>query len=103
MEHVPVIIVGIAAVGVLVWLVWPNPSTERSPADLAEGELLDASDSQQMGLLAGLTDGDIEDAAVMRYALQRFEEIHGHKPTTRDIATVAGLMDPTKRANDDRR
>jgi len=54
--------------------------------------LIDPSDSRQIGLLAGLTGGGIADAATLRFALERFEQLHGRKATTRDVGTVAGLM-----------
>jgi hypothetical protein len=49
------------------------------------------------GTLIGLSGGSIGDAAVARYALERFEALHGRKATLRDAATVAGLLESTPR------
>lgn len=86
MEHLFAIILGIAALGIFVWLLWPGASAD---------EIIDPSDSRQIGVLIGMTGGDIADAAVARFALQRFEEIHGRRATTRDLGLVAGLMTST--------
>lgn len=53
---------------------------------------IDPDNSTQMGVLVGLTGGAVADAAVMRYALQRFEQNHGRKPTMQDAGLVVGLM-----------
>lgn len=55
------------------------------------GELIDPDDAGQIGRLVGLAGGDIPSAAVLRFALQRFEQIHGRKATTRDIGIVLGI------------
>ena len=43
-------------------------------------------------MLIGLAGGDVADAAVARYALERFEQTHGRKATTRDVGVVVGFM-----------
>jgi hypothetical protein len=88
MHNVFAILIGLTALGFFVWLLMPSSSSEK-PGD---GELIDPSDSRQIGMLIGMTGGDINDAAGARFALQRFEEIHGRKATTRDVGIVIGLM-----------
>ena len=88
MKDLLAILIGIAALGFFVWLLIPSSPTTSD----TEGELIDPSDSRQLGLLAGLTGGGIADAATLRFALERFEQLHGRKATTRDVGTVAGLM-----------
>lgn len=82
------VFLGAAAVGLFVWLMIPRSSA----GPRADDELIDPSDSRQIGLLVGLVGGGIADAAVARYALERFEKIHGRKATTRDIGVVVGIM-----------
>ncbi len=91
MHALPVIIMGVIAVAALIWMLWGS----RTPADssaTADGELLDPADARQMGLLAGQMGGGVADAALYQFALRRFEEIHGRKATTRDVGTVAGMV-----------
>jgi len=88
MQTVFTILIGVGAVSALVWLLIPSSTSDPETG----GELIDPSDSRQIGLLIGMTGGDVTDAAVARFALQRFEEIHGRKPTTRDVGMVVGLM-----------
>jgi hypothetical protein len=87
-EHIKTIIIGGAALAVLIWLLIPS-SQSKSQAD---GELIDPSDSRQIGLLIGLYGGGIADAALARFALERFEQIYGRKATTKDVGMVVGLM-----------
>ena len=90
MHHIPAILVAVFAVGVLIWLL--VPSSSPSASEERGGELLDPSDSRQIGMLVGMTGGNITDAAAARFALQRFEQMHGRKATTRDVGIVVGLM-----------
>ncbi|MBK6942079.1 MAG: hypothetical protein IPH13_18015 [Planctomycetes bacterium] len=89
MDTIYDILIGAAALAVFIWLLVPSSSSAPSAA---EGELIDPSDSRQIGLLIGLAGGSIADAAVARFALERFEQIHGRKATTRDVGLVVGLM-----------
>lgn len=89
MDTICNILMGAAALAVFIWLLVPSSSSKPSAAD---GEVIDPSDSYQIGLLIGLAGGDIADAAVARSALERFEEMHGRKATTRDVGLVVGLM-----------
>ena len=91
MHPIFVIFIGVIAVAILIWMFRGSRSAAGSSASV-DGELLDPNDSYQMGLLAGLMGGDVVDAAVYQFALRRFEEIHGRKATTRDVGTVAGLV-----------
>ena len=81
------IVIGIAVIGFFVWLF--IPSTQKAGDN---GELIDPSDERQIGMLVGLIGGGIADAAVARFALERFEQIHGRKATTKDVGLVVGLM-----------
>lgn len=89
MDTISSTLIGAAALAVFIWLLVPSSSSKPSAAD---GGLIDPSDSCQIGLLIGLAGGDIADAAVARSALERFEEMHGRKATTRDVGLVVGLM-----------
>ena len=88
MDPIFAILVGAAALGFFIWLLIPS----SSPKPDSCGELIDPADSRQIGLLMGLAGGGIADAAVARFALERFEQIHGRKATTRDVGIVVGLM-----------
>lgn len=88
-------IVGISLcliIGMFVWWLFGGSAAARKGSSAGTDELIDPNDSRQIGLLVGLMGGSIADAAVVRFALQRFEEIHGRKATTRDAGIVAGLM-----------
>lgn len=63
-----------------------------SSANGSHDELIDPSNSYQIGLILGMTGGTVKEAAIVRFALQRFEEQHGRKATMRDVGTVIGLM-----------
>jgi hypothetical protein len=88
MNTIFAILVGAAALGLFIWLM----ISSSSPKKEADGELIDPSDSRQIGLLIGLSGGGIADAAVARFALERFEQIHGRKATTKDVGIVIGLL-----------
>ena len=92
METIFAILIGASAIGVFIWLLIPGPTRATKTGD----ELIDASDSRQLGQLVGLAGGTVADAAVARYALERFEQIHGRKATTRDAGIVAGLISGMK-------
>jgi hypothetical protein len=89
METIFGILFIVSVLVVFVWLIMPSRATTSPPGT---GELIDPSDSRQIGLLVGMYGGDVADAAIARYALQRFEAIHGRKATTRDVGVVVGLM-----------
>jgi len=63
-----------------------------SSANGSHDELIDPSNSYPIGLIVGMTGWAVMDAAIVRFALQRFEEQHGRKATMRDVGTVIGLM-----------
>jgi hypothetical protein len=79
------IILGITALIFFVWLITP---TKKSHAV----QFIDPDDSYQIGMLAGLVGCSMPDAAVMRYALQRFQEMNGRRATTKDIGIVLGII-----------
>lgn len=86
------IIIGVLAVAFFVWLFIPTKAT-APPSDASGKTLIDPDNSYQIGMLVGMTGGSIPDAAVMRYALDRFKQIHGRPATTQDIGIVLGFID----------
>jgi hypothetical protein len=92
MQYIFAIIVGVAALAFFVWLLLPDGASTDTPTNTSPDELIDPSDSRQIGMLVGMMGGSIADAAVARFALERFEQIHNRKATTRDIGAVVGLM-----------
>ena len=92
MNNIIPIIIGIAGLGFFIWLMIPSAVSTTSTNDSTGDDIIDASNPQQIGILIGLTGGSISDAAVARFALQRFEEIHGRKATMREVGMVVGLM-----------
>jgi hypothetical protein len=91
MQIVIQVSVACAALAFLVWLMIPN--SKRGSTDKTGDSFIDPDDTRQIALLVGLKGGSIPDAAVMRFALQRFEQQHGRRATTRDIGIVLGLID----------
>ena len=91
MQHVIGIGLCLIVLG-FVWWLFGGSAAARKGSTSGTDELIDPSDPRQIGLLTGLMGGGIADAAAVRFALQRFEEIHGRKATTRDAGTVVGLM-----------
>ena len=85
------ILFGLAAMAFFIWLVIPTKGTSDVTDD-AGVPFIDPDDSYQIGMLVGMTGGSIPEAAVMRYALQRFKELHGRRATTHDIGIVLGLI-----------
>jgi hypothetical protein len=90
------IIISILAVGIFVWLLLPAPGRKTPAGQTEDDSFIDPDDSRQIGMLIGLTGGTIPDAAAMRFALGRFQEIHGRRATSRDIGTVLGLIESGK-------
>lgn len=85
------IVIGAAAIGFLIWLL-SGSSSRLTDSASDQSELIDPSDSKQIGRLIGMTGGSVTDAAVARFALEQFEQIHGRKATTGDVGVVVGLM-----------
>ena len=94
MDTIYLSLVGAAAIVVFIWLLIPSSSSKPSAAD---GEFIDPSDPGQIGWLVGLAGGAPADAAVALFALDRFEQIHGRKATSREVGTVLGLMSELKK------
>ncbi len=92
------IVIGIAAVAFFIWLCIPVGS-HRIGDSLGE-QLIDANDSRQIAQLIGMTGGTIADAAIARYALQRFQQIHGRPATTLDVGLLIGIMQSTPSLHD---
>ncbi len=91
MQSIFPVILAIGVIGVLVWLLIPTSSTGKNK-DGSTDPFIDPDDSYQIGLLIGMTGGSVPDAAVMRFALQRFQEIYGRRATSTDIGIVLGLI-----------
>lgn len=85
------IIVGCCVLAFFFWVLIPN--AKSGGRDKSGDPFIDPDDTRQIALLIGLKGGTIPDAAVMRFALQRFEQEHGRRATTRDIGIVLGLID----------
>jgi uncharacterized membrane-anchored protein len=82
---VSMIVVLILTVAVVIWLIIPSKNAQ--PRDSKEVER-----DRMIGLLTGMMGGDIRDAAVARYALQRFEEDHGRAATQQDLGVVVSMI-----------
>lgn len=78
------IIIGVAAVAFFLWmLISPSGDNDKE---------IDPNDPRVIGNLTGLMGGSVVDAAVLRFALQRFEAQYGRKATARDLGIVAGMI-----------
>lgn len=93
MQHVVGISLCVAFLIFFAWLFTPNRKPASADRDASGDPFIDPDDTYQIGLLAGLTGGTIPDAALMRFALKRFQEIHGRRATSRDIGIVLGLIE----------
>jgi hypothetical protein len=91
MQSMLTVILAIGVLGVLVWLMIPTASTGNNRTGSTD-PFIDPDDSYQIGLLVGMTGGSVPDAAVMRFALQRFQELYGRRATSTDIGIVLGLI-----------
>ncbi len=85
MANVFGLVLALAGLYLVLRFVWPKQGVDLDRP-------IDVSDPRVLGTLIGLSGGSIGDAAVARYALERFEALHGRKATLRDAATVAGLL-----------
>jgi len=85
------IVLGIGSCVILGWLMFHQTSTPEAHV-ASHDDVIDPNNSYQVGFLIGLTGGTVTDASMVRYALERFEQTHGYKPTLRDAATIVGLM-----------
>ena len=92
MFDIPHIVAAIAAFGIFVWLFVPT-SKSSAKSDISGEPFIDPDDSYQIGVLVGMTGGSIPDAATMRFALDRFQKMHGRRATSRDIGIVLGLIE----------
>jgi len=96
MDQVFQLLFGIAVLSFFVWLLIPS-QTSSTLKGSSNGEFIDPENSRQIGLLVGMTGGSIPDAALMRFALQRFQQLHGRRATTREIGVVLGLINSQRR------
>ncbi|MGL4512458.1 MAG: hypothetical protein ACRCT8_05150 [Lacipirellulaceae bacterium] len=88
MELLPAIVVALLCLGLFVYLMVPTGKGQDEP--------LDPTDPRTLGMLVGMTGGSVADAAVARFALERFEQEHGRKATLCDavvvVVVVVGIM-----------
>ena len=91
MQSISTVLLAIGVIGVLVWLMIPTARTGNNKIG-SNDPFIDPDDSYQIGLLVGMTGGSVPDAAVMRFALQRFQELYGRRATSTDIGIVLGLI-----------
>ncbi len=59
----------------------------------------DSPTAKDIGAVTGMLGGDIQDAAVAKYALQQKENATGEKATFRDAAMVAAMQQSAKKAS----
>jgi hypothetical protein len=79
------IVVLILTIAFVIWLIIPSKNAApRDPKEIERDRLV--------GLLTGMVGGDIQDAAIARYALQRFEAEQGRPATEQDLGVVVGMM-----------
>ncbi|MFM2081857.1 MAG: hypothetical protein RL380_548 [Verrucomicrobiota bacterium] len=87
----------VVAVAVFVWLMIPSAKDKSVLSKSPNEPFIDPDDSYQIGLLVGMRGGTIPDAALMRFALQRFEEENGRRATSSDLGIVLGMIESSKR------
>ena len=85
------VVVACTALVFFFWIMIPN--SKQGSSGKAGDPFIDPDDTRQIALLVGLRGGSIPDAAVMRFALDRFQKQYGRRATTRDIGIVLGLID----------
>ena len=85
------VILGFGSLALFCWMMFSQTSTPGVSVTSVH-DVIDPNNSYQIGFLIGMTGGTVVDAAVVRFALQRFEQVHGYKPTLRDAALVVGFM-----------
>ncbi len=85
---------GVVILAIFVWLMIPAPGKKGGASGSRENnQVIDPYDTMQIGALIGMMGGSVADVSTVRYALQRFEKIHGRKATVSDMGIVAGLID----------
>ena len=85
------ILIGFGASLIFGWLILSHASPPEACVASMD-DLIDPKNAYQIGYLVGMTSGTVADVSVVRFALERFEQDHGYKPTLRDAALVVGLM-----------
>jgi general secretion pathway protein G len=86
MNRVLHILLAASALAIFLWMLLGS----KKPDD--ENSEIDPTDDRHIGTLIGLTGGTIQDAAIARFALQRFEQEHSRKATVQEMAIVAGVL-----------
>jgi nitrate reductase gamma subunit len=87
MENLTTYLIGIGAVGLLIWIFFV-----KSNKPMTVQESLEAEEARLIGMVTGMIGGSVADAAVARYALQRFEAQHKRKATPQDLAIVVSMI-----------
>jgi hypothetical protein len=81
----------VGALAVFVWML-ASKSASDSGAHSTGDHFIDPADSRQLATLIGMAGGNIKDAAVAKFAVERFRQQNGRLPTTREIGTLIGIM-----------
>ena len=80
----------IGTIGFFLWLIWPckagRPASSREGSDT---ETAESANSSTIGIGTGLLGGDIEDAAISRFALGRTPK-DAQSSDARDLGTALG-------------
>lgn len=84
-------LLGAAILAAFVWLLIPSSNTSTR-VDAAGNELIDPNDARQLGALFGMYGFDVVDAALAKFAVDRFQALYGRPPTTLDVGVLVGLM-----------
>jgi hypothetical protein len=78
------------AIGCLLLFVWIFYVPSKKP--MTKAELEQAEENHMIGALVGAMGGDFTDAAVARFALQRFEAQYKRKATPNDLGVLLGII-----------
>ena len=84
--------IAIGALVLFIWMLMPSrPKTTRSGTGAIRRQSSNADHSLQVGVGTGILGGDIEDAAVARYALSRTPK-DPNSTDERDLGTALGMQ-----------
>ena len=89
------IMIGFGASLFFCWLIFAHASPAAARIS-SQDDLIDPTNSYQIGYLVGMTGGTVSDPIVIGDALKHFEQTHGYRPTLRDAAAIVGHMHATR-------
>ncbi len=81
------ILIGVVCLVVFIWIFFVPSKKPWTASEIAKAE-----ESHMIGVLVGAMGGDITQAAVARYALERFEQQYQCKATTNDLGLLLGII-----------